>query len=141
MSAATKIFEPKVFQMRVLDEEHSEIGRRFGMLEEKILSRREMPAVMEASKNLVRTMMSHFFHEEQFLKAVSHSILERQLATNAKTTMQLLDIDDGLKQEEPAAVLQLLRLARNWLYWHMWTESIDFECLAPVCAKPHRILA
>jgi hemerythrin len=140
-SAAKRIFEPEVFHLYVLDEEHSGIERCYVTLEAEILSGRGIPAMVEAAERLVEAMLLHFDHEEEFLELVSRSILVGQLDANKKTTVQLLDIEDGLKQDQPAAVLQLLLLVRLWIYWHTWTESIDFECAAPVSARPRGILA
>jgi hemerythrin len=145
MSAATgtarRIFEPEVLRLRVLDEEHAEIERRYVVLEAEILSGRGMPSMVKAAENLVEAMLQHFAQEEQFLETISRLVLLRHLKANAKTTVQLLDIEDGLRQEKPSAVLQLLLLVKVWLYWHTWTESIDFECGAPVPARRHGILA
>jgi len=141
MSAATKIFEPEVFQLHVLDEEHYEIERRYVALEEEILAWRGISAMLAAAENLVEAILLHFAHEEEFLEGVSRPILLRQLQANTKIADQLLDVEDGLKQKKPAAVLQLLLLVKVWLYWHAWTESIDFECAAPVPARPRGILA
>jgi hemerythrin len=139
MSAATKIFEPRIFQQRALDEEHSEVEWRYMTLEAEILTGRGMSAMVDAAESLVRAILLHLNHEKEFLEPISRAILLKQVEANRELTSRLLDIEEGLKQEKPAAVLQLLLLVKRWLYWHMWTDSIEFECLAPVPAKVRNI--
>jgi hypothetical protein len=141
MSAATRIFEPSTFQFHVLNEEHSEIQGSYARLEGEILAGRGMPAIVESAERLVLLILLHFIHEERFLETVSRAIMLSHRDANLKTTARLVAIEDGLKQRKPAAVLQLLLLVKVWCYWHMWTESVEFECVAPLSAKPRGIRA
>lgn len=130
MSNSTNIFETNAFELRNLDEEHSEIRRSYAGLEKAILSGRGMSHVLTAADGLVQMMLRHFTHEEQFLLKLPLSSRLRQSHRNAniEVTDKLFGIETGLKQGKTASVFHLLRLGRLWMNDHMHLESQEFEC-------------
>ena len=128
------MFETIAFDVRNLDEEHTEIRRRYTGLEKAILRGREMPGILKAANSLVQMMLLHFTHEEQLLLKLSFSShLRKKLSdANMEITDQLIGIEEGLEQENTAAVFHLLRLGRFWMKEHMHLESVESICWLPV---------
>lgn len=80
MRIPTRVFEPNIFSLHRLDQEHAEIRHLYQGLEEAILLGRSMPGILEAADNLVRMILLHFIHEKQFLEKLS-SQFSRGIAT------------------------------------------------------------
>jgi hemerythrin len=136
MITSTRMFETNALDLRILDEEHAEIRRRYTELEEAILRGRGLPRILEAADSLVQVMLLHFTHEEQFLVKLSLSsgLLHRD--ANIEVTAQLFGIEAGLEQGKAAAVFLLLRLGRFWMKEHMHREPVEFECETLIQEKP-----
>jgi len=110
-----------------LDQQHAEIRETYQSLEEAILAGQGMAGIAEAADSLVQMILLHFSHEELFLEKLSFPILQRQRSANAEITAQLFAIEDGLRQEKPAAVFQLLLLIHDWIKEHMQRECEEFD--------------
>jgi hemerythrin len=134
MKTPTRMFETKALDVRNLDEEHTEIRRRYTGLEKAILRGREMPSILKAANSLVQMMFLHFTHEEQLLLRLSlSSHLRKKLGeANMEVTDRLIGIEEGLEQGNTAAVFHLLRLGRFWMKEHLHMESIESICWLPV---------
>jgi hemerythrin len=127
MKIPTRVFEPNVFCLRSLDQQHCEIRRTYQELEEAILLGQKMPGIVEAADRLVQMILQHFGHEEKFLGKLSLAMLERQRSANIEVTLQLFEIEDGLREQKPAAVFQLLLLGNDWIKEHMQRERVEFD--------------
>jgi hemerythrin len=127
MRIPTRVFEPNIFYLHRLDQQHAEIRESYQSLEELILLGRDMPGIVEAAGSLVQMILLHFSQEELFLGKLSLPILQRQRSANAEITAQLFDIEDGLKQQKTAAVFQLLLLVHAWIKEHMQRECEEFD--------------
>lgn len=134
MRTSTRMFGTKALEVRTLDEEHSEIRRRYTGLEKAILRGREMPCILKAATSLVQMMLLHFAHEEQLLIKLSlSSHLRRKLSdANTEVSDRLIGIEEGLEQGKTAAVFHLLRLGRFWMKEHMHLESVESICWLPI---------
>jgi hemerythrin len=127
MKVATRVFEPNVFSLHRLDQEHAEIRRNYQSLEETILLGQGTPGILEAADRLVQLILLHFTHEERFLGKLSLLILQKQRDANAEVIARLFEIEDGLRQEKLAAVFQLLLLVNAWIKGHMQQECEEFD--------------
>jgi hemerythrin-like metal-binding protein len=127
MRIPTRVFEPNVFYLRSLDQQHAEICLAYQELEEAILLGQKMPGIVEAADRLVEMILQHFGREEKFLGRFSLAMLERQRAANIEVTLQLFEIEDGLREQKAAAVFQLLLLGHDWLKEHMQREQVEFD--------------
>jgi hemerythrin len=127
MRIPTKVFEPNVFYLHSLDQQHAEIAQIYEALEETILLGQDMVGILEAADCLVQMMLLHFAHEERFLGRLSLPILQRQRDANIEVTTQLFEVEDGLRQGKSAAVFQLLLLGKAWIKEHMQRECEEFE--------------
>jgi hemerythrin len=134
MKTSMRMFETNALDVRNLDEEHTEIRRRYTGLEKAILRGREMPRILKAANGLVQMMLLHFTHEEQLLLNLSFSSHLRKKLNDANmdVTDQLMGIEEGLEQGKTAAVFHLLRLGRFWMKEHMHLESVESICQLPV---------
>ncbi len=116
-------------ELRNLDGEHREIRHRYTELERAIVCGRGLPRILEAAGSLVRMMLLHFTHEEQFLAKLSLPIIQkRHCKAGQEVTAQISSIESGLEQEKVAAVFLLLLLGKSWIKEHMNLESEEFEC-------------
>lgn len=127
MRVTTRVFEPNIFSLHRLDQEHAEIQLSYESLEEAILLGQGVPGILEAADRLVQMILLHFTHEERFLGKLSLLILQKQRDANVEVTAQLFEIEDGLRQEKLAAVFQLLLLAKVWIKEHMQRECEEFD--------------
>ena len=127
MRIPTRVFEPNIFCLHRLNQQHAEIRESYESLEEAILGEQGMAGIVEAAGGLVQMILLHFSHEELFLEQLSLPILQRQRVANAEITAQLFAIEDGLRQEKPAAVFQLLILVHDWIKEHMQRECEEFD--------------
>jgi hemerythrin len=133
MKTSTRMFDTNAMDVRQLDEEHTEIRRRYTGIENAILRGREMPCILKAASSLVHMMLLHFTHEEQLLikLSVSSDLRKKLSNANLEVTGQLIGIEEGLEQGKAAAVFHLLRLGRFWMKEHMHLESVVSECWLP----------
>ena len=127
MRIPTRVFEPNIFCLHRLDQQHAEIRATYQSLEEAILAGQGMAGIVEAADSLVQMILLHFSHEELFLEKLSLPILQRQRGANAEIIAQLFEIEDGLRQEKTAAVFQLLILVHDWIKEHMQRECEEFD--------------
>jgi len=123
------MFETTAFDLRNLDREHAEIGRRYVGLEKVILRGGGMLRILAAADSLVQMMLLHFTHEEQFLLklAVSRRIQEIQHDANVAVTAKLMSIEAELELGSTDGVLHLLRLGKDWMREHMNLEDEEFK--------------
>jgi hemerythrin-like metal-binding protein len=127
MRIPTRVFEPNIFCLHRLDQQHAEIRETYQALEEAILVGQGAAGIVEAADTLVQMILLHFSHEELFLEKLSLPILQRQREANAEIMARLFEIEDGLRQEKPAAVFQLLILVHDWIKDHMQRECEEFD--------------
>ncbi len=127
MRIPTRVFEPNIFCLHRLEQQHAEIRDSYQSLEEAILVGQGMAGIAEAAVSLVQMILQHFSHEELFLEKLSLPVLQRQREANAEIIAQLFAIEDRLRQEKPAAVFQLLILVHDWIKEHMQCECEEFD--------------
>jgi hemerythrin len=127
MKVPARVFEPNVFSLHGLAQEHVEICQMYEEIERAIVLMREMPVILDASRRLVQLMLRHFAHEERFLERLSPVTFQRQRDANLGVSAQLLEISEGLGQGRSAAVFRLLLLGKAWIKEHMQQESGNFE--------------
>jgi hemerythrin len=128
MITPTRIFETNASELRNLDKEHAEIGRRYTGLEKVIVRGQGLPRILEAADSLVQIMFLHLAHEEEFLSnlPLNSRFQERHRDASIEVTARLFGIEAGLQQGQVAAVFHLLRIVRFWMKEHMELE-IDGE--------------
>jgi hemerythrin len=127
MRIPTRVFEPNVFCLHRLDQQHAQIREIYHSLEQAIMLGQGMPGILDIADSLVQMMFLHFGDEERFLEGLSRPILQRQRRANMDLARQLSEIEDGLKQGKWAAVFQSLRLGKAWIKEHTQRECEEFE--------------
>jgi hemerythrin-like metal-binding protein len=116
--------------LETLDREHSTIHRQYIELDDAILHGHGSPRIVEAARTLAQYMLLHFVHEDQFQKKISFPVLEDQRNAWKKNLTELLQIDAGLKRDEVYSALRLRAFCKNWIYEHLYVETVEFEMAA-----------
>jgi len=119
--------EEPAAELEILAGEHSQIHRRYADLDDAILQGLGSKQIIETARELVRTMLLHFIHEEQFLQKITLSPPEEQRNARNRIMAELLKIETGLMKEQVYAALRLRGLCRRWMREHMYVEGVEFE--------------
>ena len=127
MATAGRVFEAKVFQLHLLEREHLEVCRCYTELEECLTEWQGKAAVLAAAAQLVRAILHHLVHEEEFLETVSTPLLAEQRKANVEIAIRMMRIEDEIGKNKLSAVLQLLLLSRSWLNDHLVVEHVSVE--------------
>jgi hemerythrin len=127
MTNHRQALEKPAAELETLAGEHSQIHRRYADLDDAILQGLGSKQIIESARELVRAMLLHFIHEEQFLEKITLSPPEEQRNAGKKVMAELLKIETGLMQEEVYAALRLRGLCRRWMREHLYVEGVEFE--------------
>jgi len=134
--------QPPENELDSLSEEHVEIRRRHHELDEAILHGHGSPRIVDAAGSLVKAMLQHFTHEEQFQKNFPLRLGEAQRHAGINLMAELLRIEAGLKQAEVYAALRLRGICSRWMRGHLDMEGREFELAPrPPAPEPNRIQA
>jgi hemerythrin len=114
-------------ELDILIGEHSQIHRRYADLDDAILQGFGSPRIIESARELVRAMLLHFIHEEQFLGALAFSSQEAQRDAGKKTMAEVLRIERGLIKDDVHSALRMRGLCKRWMYEHMNAEGEESE--------------
>lgn len=115
------------FGLTTLEQEHAAIRRQYLELDDSILHGDGSPRILEAAGSLAESMHQHLAHEELFQRELSLSLGAVQRRNALQTTTELLQIEQGLRDSEVYAALQLRGLCKRWMHDHMYMESVEFD--------------
>ncbi len=111
--------------------EHSQIQCRYAELDDAILQALGSRRIIEAARELVRAMLLHFIHEEQFREKIARSSLHEPRNSERKimaaVIKDVMKLEAGLIREDVHAALRLRGLCKGWMRDHMHVEGVDFE--------------
>jgi hypothetical protein len=89
----------------MIDQEHSEILRRYIELDDAILHAHGSPQIIDAARRLVKMLLLHLSAQERSLEQSSKKNLIPELQT----------LEAGLMHEEVYAALRVRGLCRRWM--------------------------
>jgi hemerythrin len=102
-------------------------------LDDAILDGVGSKQILETAGELVRAMILHFIHEEQFLEKIPLSSLEEQRNAGKTVRAELLKIEAQLMKDEVYAALRLRGVCKRWIREHLYVGGLEFDIavLAP----------
>jgi hemerythrin len=96
-------------------------------LDDAILQGLGSKQIIESAGELVRAMILHFIHEEQFLEKITLSSLDEQRTAGKRVRAELLMIEALLRKDEVYAALRLRGLCKRWLREHLYVEGLESD--------------
>ena len=132
MTNHLRLFEKPAVKLDSLASEHTQIHRRYLELDDAILQGFGSPRIIESARELIRAMLLHFIHEEQFLGTITFSSLDAQRDTGKKMMAEVLKIEAALVRDDVHAALRMRVLCKRWMREHMNGEGEEFKITAPV---------
>jgi len=132
MTNHLQLFEEPAVKLDRLASEHTQIHRRYLELDDAILQGFGSPRIIESARELVRAMLLHFIHEEQFLGTITFSALDAQRDAGKKAIAEVLKIEAALVKDDVHAALRLRVLCKRWIHEHMDVEGEEFRITGPV---------
>jgi len=132
MTNHLQLFKKPAVKLDSLASEHTQIHRRYSELDDAILQGFGSPRIIESARELVRAMLLHFIHEEQFLGTITFSAIDAQRNAGKKTMAEVLKIEAALIKDDVHAALRMRVLCKRWMYEHMNVEGEEFNITAPV---------
>jgi hemerythrin len=114
MASRTKVSEMPV-GLGVLDEEHSEIQRKYLRLDRAILETSSLQSRI-AAELLAEAILQDLVHEEEFLRKTSFPFLQEHCDSQMKMMSEIFKIELDLSRNDISASLRLRDLCREWMH-------------------------
>ncbi|SRR6266567_1286837 len=127
MARRTQFSEKPVAGLGVLDEEHSEINRKYLELDRMIVEANSLTRIRATSEILAELILLHLVHEEEFLRKMSFPFIDEHRAAEMEMMAEIFKIELDLSRDDVSAPLRLRGLCREWLHEHIHIERQELQ--------------
>jgi len=127
MARLTQFSEKQVAGLGVLDEEHSEIHRKYLELSRTILEGSSLQRMRAVSEILTELILLHLVHEEEFLRKMLFPLLAEHRDAQMGMMAEIFKIELDLSRNDVSAPLRLRDLCGDWMREHIHIETQELQ--------------